>query len=285
MERDGRGTSSKLIIKGENTKRPADWKKFLTNDENKQQFIEVILKVWSSNVTAPKLLNRKIVMTFGEKAFHLTSENGKKTVKSEVESLSSTQEETDSRVILYCFYAKEQGYRYVRVKSPDIFFICLHYAMLLDGIQILFDTGRGDKKQLINITQLASQYTQEYCTALMCLHAYTRCDTTSRFKGVGRVKPIKILQRMPRFQSGLAQLGESWQVTDELFSALEGFTCMLYGSRKILGIDDLREVNLMKKCGNELNSSRNVGTGSLPPCKRSLLQHVQRANYQVGIWG
>ena len=147
MERDGRGTSSKLIIKGENTKRPADWKKFLANDENKQQFIEVILKVWSSDVVAPKLLNRKIVMTCGEKAFLLTSENGKKTVKSEVESLSSTQEETDSRVILYCFYAKEQGYRYVRVKSPDadIFLICLHYAKLLDGIQILFDTGRGNK--------------------------------------------------------------------------------------------------------------------------------------------
>ena len=224
-------------------------------------------------------------MTCGEKAFLLTSEYGKKTVKSEVESLSSTQEETDSRVILYCLYAKEQGYRYVRVKSPDtdIFFICLHYAKLLNGIQILFDTGRENKKQLINITELASQYTQEYCTALMCLYAYTRCDTTSGFKGVGKVKPIKILQRMPRFQSGLVQLGESWQVTDELFSALEGFTCMLYGSRKILDIDDLREVNLIKKCGNELNSSRNVDIGSSPPCKHSLLQHVRRGNYQVGI--
>ena len=67
-------------------------------------------------------------MTCGEKVFLLTSENGKKTVKSEVELLSSTQEETDSRAILYCFYAKLQ-----------------------DGIQILFDTGRGNKKQLINI--------------------------------------------------------------------------------------------------------------------------------------
>ena len=23
----------------------------------------------------------------------------------------------------------------------------------------------------------------------------------------------------------------------------------------------------------------------MPPCKRSLIQHVQRVNYQVGIWG
>ena len=68
----------------------------------------------------------------------------------------------------------------------------------------------------------------------MCLHAYTHCDTTSAFKGVGKVKPIKILQRMPWFQSGLAQLGETWQVTDELFSALErfNFTSRYSGDRE-----------------------------------------------------
>ena len=51
-----------------------------------------------------------------EKAFLLTSKDGKRTMKTEAESLNFTQEETDSRVILYCFYAKGQGYRYVRVK-------------------------------------------------------------------------------------------------------------------------------------------------------------------------
>ena len=36
IEGSRRGTSAKLIIKGENTKRPADWKKLITNDENKE---------------------------------------------------------------------------------------------------------------------------------------------------------------------------------------------------------------------------------------------------------
>ena len=154
MERARRGSPPKLIIKGENTRRSANWTKFQKNDENKQQFIEVILKVWSSDLVGAKLLNRKIVMICSEKAFLLAFEDSKRTVKTEVESLNSTQEETDSRVILYCFYAKEQGYRHVRVKSPDtdIFFICLHYAKILDRIQIIFDTARGNKKQLVNIT-------------------------------------------------------------------------------------------------------------------------------------
>ncbi len=30
--------------------------------------------------------------------------------------------------------------------------------------------------------------------------------------------------------------------------------------------------------------AKNVDMSSMPPCKRSLVQHVQRVNYQVGIW-
>jgi hypothetical protein len=106
----------------------------------------------------------------------------------------STQEETDSRVVLYCFYGKQQGYRNIRIRSPDtdIFFILLHYALELQGVTILFDTGTGNKKRLIDITKLAQQYQQELCTALLGLHAFTRCDITSAFKGIEKVKPINL---------------------------------------------------------------------------------------------
>ena len=57
IARARRGSSPKLIIKGENTRRPADWKKISQNDENKQQFIDVILKIWSSDLVAAKLPN------------------------------------------------------------------------------------------------------------------------------------------------------------------------------------------------------------------------------------
>ena len=57
-------------------------------------------------------------------------------------------------------------------------------------------------------------------------------------------------------------------MTDELFTTFEGFTCLLYGNRKVLDIDSLREKELMKTCDNEVNRSRNVDIGSLPPCKK-----------------
>ena len=35
---------------------------------------------------------------------------------------------------------------------------------------------------------------------------------------------------------------------------------------------------------DQLHFSKNVDLRSLPPCRRSLEQHIQRVNYQVGIW-
>ena len=51
-------------------------------------------------------------------------------VKTEIPEIFSDQEETDTRVILYCAYAQKQGYETVRIRSPDsdIFFILLHHA-------------------------------------------------------------------------------------------------------------------------------------------------------------
>jgi hypothetical protein len=67
---------------------------------------------------------------------------------------------------------KQQGYRNIRIRSPDtdIFFILLHYALELQGVTILFNTGTENKKRLIDITKLAQQYQQELCTARLDLH-------------------------------------------------------------------------------------------------------------------
>ena len=173
MERERRGCSEKLIVKGASTKKPPDWKQFLTNDANKTQFINLLCKTWSNHSYANKLLGRKVIIICEGAAYQLTSEDGQSTATMEIETLRSSQEETDSRVVLYCMYGKNKGYEYIRIKSPDsdVFFILLHYALTLPNVVILFDTGTGNKQRLININELAEGYTQNHCTALMCLHA------------------------------------------------------------------------------------------------------------------
>ena len=287
MERKRRGCAEKLIIKGENTKKPADWKEFLTNDQNKKQFIEILLTVWSSDRFADKLKGRSVTLICEGRAYCLSSEDGKTTLKTEIRSLASTQEETDSRVVLYCIYGKENGYKVVRVKSPDsdIFSILLHYAYATE-ITIHFETGAGNKRRLIDMTELAHRYTQQHCTALMALHAFTGCDSTSAFKGIGKIKPIKTLQKMPKFELVLAQLGDSWEVSDDLFTGLEEFTCAVYGKPRFSEVDDLRYSILKGKCNEDgrLDPANNIDIGTLPPCRKSLRQHIKRANYQTCIW-
>ena len=220
-------------------------------------------------------------------AYQLQSLDGNTTEKKEVLSLHSSQEETDTRIILYCRFAQDNGYEYVRVRSPDsdVFFILLHYVQEMT-ITVLFDTGTGNRRRLINMSELAEDFTAEYSTALAALHVFTHCDTTSAFKGVGKVKPIKLLQKNPKFQPILAQLGESWEPSPSLVSGLEEFTCVLYGRKKFTSVDKLRYALIKEKCGSDNGSiklRKNVDLSILPPCSRVLLQHIRRANYQMCI--
>lgn len=85
----------------------------------------------------------------------------------------------------------------------------------------------------------------------------------------------------------LNTLGQSWIISDDELEALEYFTCAVYGRTKQASmVNDLRLIHINEICAKENSQipSSNVDMGSLPPCKRSLKQHIQRVNYQVGIW-
>lgn len=288
MERKRRGTGEKFIVQGEMTKKPADWRIFLTNDENKKQLIQIMFRVWSSEAFAPNIGTRKVIFISEGHAYQLQTIDDGSVECRQVMSLLSNQEETDTRVILYCKYAQEHGYEHVRVRSPDsdLFFILLLYVHELT-ITVLFETGTGNRKRLINLTELAEDYTAEYSTALAALHVFTKCDTTSAFKGVGKIKPIKILQKNPRFHVILAQLGDNWEVSQALHRGLEEFTCILYGRKRFTSVDKLRFTMVKEKCdsaNDNIKLHRNADLSLLPPCSRSLAQHIRRANYQMVLW-
>ena len=81
MERQRRGTSDKIILSGEATKRPVDWAAFLSNDDNKSQFIKLLLQVWSSDNQATKFKGRKVIIVCEGKAYKLTSLDGVHTLR------------------------------------------------------------------------------------------------------------------------------------------------------------------------------------------------------------
>ena len=80
----------------------------------------------------------------------------------EIPKLESDQEEIDTKVVLYCSYAVDEEYDYVRVRSADSdIFIFLYYASKIN-ITLLFDTGSRCKRRLLNISQLTHDFTPFY---------------------------------------------------------------------------------------------------------------------------
>ena len=202
----------------------------------------------------------------------------------QVYDIDSNQEETDTRVVLYAQFAASQGYETIRVRSPDsdIYFILLHHASSINAT-VLFDTGTGNKRRLLNVTQHAKELGQKHCSALLGLHAMTGCDTCSSLKGIGKKKPIKILHKYPQFEDCLSAIGEDWDIPENIMTQIEEFVCCMFGNPRFKFINRLRYHLIMKKCDNEesLNPKRKIDFGSLPPCQSSLRQHIIRVNYQV----
>ena len=111
------------------------------------------------------------------------------------------------------------------------------------------------------------------------------CDTTSAFAHIGKVKPIKILEKFPHFQQILRELGESWDLNEKAMVDLERFVCAMYGHVRYHDVNKLRYDMFMEKCQLEsLDANKGADLSLLPPCRQALKMHMKRVNYQVRIW-
>ena len=170
--------------------------------------IEVLLAVWSSDSFKENIKDRVVVLVCEGEACKISFEE-EQTTCGKIASLKSTQEETDTRLLLYCKYGREKGFKYARVQSPDsdIFFILLYYARYLQGINILFETGKGNNKRIINVRKIAENHSQVNCAALLGLHAITGCDSTSAFKGKWKSEGNQTALEKRELPNGLHKIG------------------------------------------------------------------------------
>ena len=78
QERLRRGVSSKIIVGGPATRKPFDFKMFLSNDENKKQLCQLMLHVWSSRAALSRIeKTEKAVLIVEGRAHELISSDGK----------------------------------------------------------------------------------------------------------------------------------------------------------------------------------------------------------------
>lgn len=154
--------------------------------------------------------------------------------------------------------------------------VLLCYASNFKKICELFDTWAENEGRVIEITHLTKEFTPDYCAALLGLHAFTRCYTTSSFKGIGKVKPLKILQKKALYQEVLKCLGEFWDINWWLLPRTWG----------------IHMCNVLQKYKNKrgwslffLNAvDQKAFITSHSPLRVCLQEHTRRVNDQVRIW-
>lgn len=127
--------------------------------------------------------------------------------------------------------------------------------------------------RIIDLQKVTAALGYKLCVALIGLHVFTGCDTTSAFYGKGKKRALDIASKNDHFLDAFCQLGSSFTLTHSTVAMLESFVCKLYGQQT----EEVNEARYKLFCLSSPSER------SLPPTKDSLNEHCKRCNYQAAI--
>jgi len=105
----------------------------------------------------------------------------------EVESLTCDHEEADTRLLLQAKHAWSEIHNKIIIQSPDtdVAIIILSIMAKLPSAKMYFLTGTKDRQIMLDIQAIGSALGPSLTDALIGLHTFTGCDSTSFFYGKG----------------------------------------------------------------------------------------------------
>ena len=159
-----------------------------------------------------------------------------------------------------------------------LFVLAIHYFPQLKNTKQLWiemghTTATVDNRCYLPVHELCSSMSPTYCRILPAVHALTGCDSISSFNGIGKKTVINILTKDIERWKELSDLSNT---TTEAITASKMFVIELYrkGKTQYNSVNDLRVA---------LATSKEPSLAKLPPCEASLLQHINRAAFQVKV--
>ena len=278
-ERAKRGAagSERILIKSVNTLVPSDMNRFYSNAENKCQLIKLTFEFIKSN---PEMfLNilkcNNIIMSGDEYCEKVTCDG-----VTIVERLVSNQEEADTKVILHTLEAlKSNGNVCIRSPSGDTDILVIAISLLKGNSRVLVDTGNGNRRKKIWLDSITLTKRQQ--DALIGFHAFTGNDYVSAFfRKSKKMCWDKMIDKENNSLEIFVNLGETWTLDENLKSDFEKFVCYLYSS-KMSSVNKARFKIFEKK---HIKSKQVADLSLLPPCRQTLMLHLQRSNYVANIW-
>ena len=247
---------------------------------NKCELIDFLATEWSTDKYAPDLIGRNLFVTVHERCLLLTSDTGSTVFARECEELICSHEEADTRLLLHAKHASDNGHQVVVVKSQDtdVAVLAFHFSHEITARLYLL-TGRGSSLRMCDATATGAKLGADVCNALLGMHAFTGCDSTSAFSGKGKKLAFDLIShggaKGQEARRAMIEIGKSFQLSEEALQLMEQFTCALYGRPQAGSINTVRY---------ELFCRGKSSSSQLPPCQDALMRHARRANHQAGIW-
>ena len=136
------------------------------------------------------------------------------------------------------------------IYSPDTDVIVIatsfYYTLNVELYTLVLNSS---SLKLLNVGSVASVLKESCSKALIGLHAFSGCDSTSSFFGKGKQKFLTTLMKSPSWQSFFSSLGTSWDAAASLQQQCEKVACELYGWRELSDINIVRyNCFKMKSC-------------------------------------
>ena len=132
---------------------------------------------------------------------------------------------------------------------------------------------------IIEIKPLWVQLGEDKAKALPALHAFSGCDNTGRFSGLGKIKWFKLfLSSDTDTINTFQKLLDNDTISEGMISTLASFVCKAYLPKGIK-ITDIPELRWHLFCKKMAESEK------LPPTLGSLVQHIHRVHVQSRTWG
>lgn len=255
-------------------KTPSQWTKFLASGENKEALTDFLFETWRTVPLQAAGKDIAIFVAHRNVCHQLTLKDGIMSVK-EVESLTCDHEEADTRLLLHAKHAWSELYNKIIIQSPDtdVAIISLSIMAKLPSAKMYFLTGTKDRQRMLDLQAIGSALGPSVTEALIGLHTFTGCDSTSSFYGKGKEKPLNIMSGNAEYISAFVALGRQFEMDSTTFVTIERFVCELYGEK----VSDVNLARYNRFCVQASSEQ------ALPPTKDALTEHFKRANYQAAI--
>ena len=196
------------------------WRKFLSQMKNKTTLIRFLVEEWQTEQYVQRIHR-------DGKELYVTCE----AISVQVPELCSCQEEADTRLLLHPAHAGQNGYDYVVISSEDtdVFVLLLSFSSFIDA-SLFQKCGTRARKILVDISKVVATVGEDLCRALVGLHSFTGCETVSAFAGKGKLGVLKIPKSDVDAKQAFTELGQSQDLSEDLFQRIEKVTCPFYSS-------------------------------------------------------